>query len=130
MIERNHGRLHELPLWFCRFQLSKTEIPLNYKLPFLNVIAASVYFAWTNKAEFLKAIFVPTLALVVVGGIWGGAQVTRFYLQPALPEMQKPARMYALMASALNAGRQLNFDCCFSSMAKLSMSVAKPWLDK
>ena len=43
---------------------------MNYKLPFLNVIAASVYFAWTNKSEFLKAISVPTLALVVVGGVW------------------------------------------------------------
>jgi len=44
--------------------------PLNYKLPFLNIIAAAVYFAWTNKAELLKAISFPTLALVVIWGVW------------------------------------------------------------
>jgi hypothetical protein len=84
--------LYELPHWFCRFQLSKTEIPLNYKLPFLNVIAASVYFAWTNKAEFLK--------FITDSNKWrqlrdeqSGVQAKQFYLQPALPEMQKPARM-------------------------------------
>lgn len=43
---------------------------MNYKLPFLNIIAAAGYFAWTNKAELLKAISVPTLALVTIWGVW------------------------------------------------------------
>ena len=38
---------------------------MNYKLPFLNIIAASLYFAWSNKAEFLRAISLPTLLLAV-----------------------------------------------------------------
>lgn len=38
---------------------------MSYKLPSLNIIAASLYFAWTNKAEFLRAIALPTLVLVV-----------------------------------------------------------------
>jgi len=38
---------------------------VNYKLPSLNIIAASLYFAWSNKAEFLRAIALPTLVLVV-----------------------------------------------------------------
>jgi hypothetical protein len=48
----------------------KPNNPVNYKLPFLRVIAAAVYFAWSNKAELLKAISVPTLALVIVWGVW------------------------------------------------------------
>jgi hypothetical protein len=47
-----------------------TLIPVNYKLSFLKIIAASLYFAWTNKAEFLRAISIPTLALVVLWGVW------------------------------------------------------------
>lgn len=43
---------------------------MNYKLPFLKIIVASLFFAWTNKAEFLRAISVPTLVLVVMWGIW------------------------------------------------------------
>lgn len=43
---------------------------MNYKLPFLRITAAAVFFAWENKAELLKAIAVPTLALVVVWGVW------------------------------------------------------------
>jgi hypothetical protein len=38
---------------------------VNYKLPFLNIIAASLFFVWTNRAEFLRAISLPTLVLVV-----------------------------------------------------------------
>lgn len=38
---------------------------MNYKLPSLNIIAASLFFAWSNKAEFLKAISLPTLSLAV-----------------------------------------------------------------
>jgi hypothetical protein len=48
----------------------KPNNPVNYKLPFLKVIAAAVFFAWTNKAELLKAISAPTLAFVVVWGVW------------------------------------------------------------
>jgi hypothetical protein len=43
---------------------------MNSKLPFLKIIAAAVFFAWTNKAELLKAIAAPTLLLVVVWGLW------------------------------------------------------------
>lgn len=43
---------------------------MNYKLPFLKIIAAAVFFAWINKVEFLRAISVPTLALVVIWGVW------------------------------------------------------------
>lgn len=47
---------------------------MNYKLPFLKIIVATIYFAWTNKAELLRAISVPTLALVLV--IAAGAALT------------------------------------------------------
>jgi len=46
---------------------------MNYKLPSLNIIATAVYFAWMNKAEFLRAIALPTLLLVscsAVGNIF------------------------------------------------------------
>lgn len=43
---------------------------MNYQLPYLNIVAAAVFYAWTNKAEFLRATSVPTLALVLVSGIW------------------------------------------------------------
>jgi hypothetical protein len=39
---------------------------VNYKLPFLKVIAGALYFAWTSKAELLRAIAIPTLVLVVI----------------------------------------------------------------
>ncbi|BBI98548.1 hypothetical protein FGKAn22_02410 [Ferrigenium kumadai] len=45
---------------------------MNYKLPFLKVIISSLYFSWTNKAELLRAIALPTLVLVV---IWAVANV-------------------------------------------------------
>jgi hypothetical protein len=51
---------------------------MNYKLPSLKVIAAAVFFAWTNKAELLRAISVPTLVLVVIWGVW-------LYLSDGLP---------------------------------------------
>lgn len=38
---------------------------MSYKLPSLNIIAASLFFAWSNRAEFLRAIALPTLVLVV-----------------------------------------------------------------
>jgi hypothetical protein len=41
-----------------------------YKLPSLKIIAASLFFAWTNKAEFLRAISIPILVLVVLWGGW------------------------------------------------------------
>jgi hypothetical protein len=43
---------------------------LNYKLPFLKIIKGALLFAWINKSEFLKAISVPTLALVIIWGSW------------------------------------------------------------
>jgi hypothetical protein len=46
------------------------QSPLNYKLPFLKIIAAAIFFEWTNMAELLKAISVPTLVLVVIWGVW------------------------------------------------------------
>ena len=43
---------------------------MNKKLPFLNIIAAAVFFAWINKRELLKSISVPTLVLVTIWGVW------------------------------------------------------------
>jgi hypothetical protein len=43
---------------------------MNYKLPFLKVIIAALYFAWVNKTELLRAIALPTLVLVV---LWSAA---------------------------------------------------------
>ena len=43
---------------------------VNRQLPFLKIIAAAVYFVWSYRAEFLKAISVPMLILVVVWGVW------------------------------------------------------------
>ncbi len=43
---------------------------MNYRLPFLRVIAAAVFFAWSYRAEFLRAISIPTLILVAVWGAW------------------------------------------------------------
>lgn len=38
---------------------------MNHKFPFLNVIAASLYYALSNKADLLRAIALPTLVIAV-----------------------------------------------------------------
>lgn len=43
---------------------------MNYKLPFLRIIAAAMLFAWTNRAKFINAISLPTLTMVIVWGVW------------------------------------------------------------
>jgi hypothetical protein len=56
---------------------------MNYKLPFLKVIVAALYYSWSYKTELMRAIALPTLVLVVLwslatvfsdqlagGGIW------------------------------------------------------------
>lgn len=43
---------------------------MNYKLPSLRIITAAMFFAWAYRAQFLKAIAFPTLALVVVWAAW------------------------------------------------------------
>lgn len=43
---------------------------MNYKLPSLKIIAAAVFFSWSNRAEFMKATAIPTLALVVLWAVW------------------------------------------------------------
>lgn len=43
---------------------------MNYQIPFLRIIAAAVFFAWSFRGEFLKAISIPTLILVAVWGAW------------------------------------------------------------
>lgn len=47
---------------------------VNYRLPFLKAIIASLYFAWSNKAELLRAIALPTLAIVAVWALVSGLQ--------------------------------------------------------
>jgi hypothetical protein len=44
--------------------------PVSYKLPFLRIIVGAVFFAWSNRAEFLKATAIPTLVLVVLWAVW------------------------------------------------------------
>ncbi|HEU0186943.1 MAG TPA: hypothetical protein VFR06_03525 [Gallionellaceae bacterium] len=43
---------------------------MNYKLPSLKIVTAAVFFTWAYRAQFLKAIAFPTLALVVVWAVW------------------------------------------------------------
>lgn len=43
---------------------------MNQSLPFLRIIAAAIFFAWSYRAEFLRAISIPLLALAVVWGAW------------------------------------------------------------
>jgi hypothetical protein len=49
--------------------LSKVHNSVNYKLPFLRVIVGAVFFAWSNRAEFLRATAIPTLVLVVLWAV-------------------------------------------------------------
>lgn len=43
---------------------------MRYKLPYLNIIAAAVFFAWSNRTEFFRATALPTLILVVLWAVW------------------------------------------------------------
>lgn len=54
---------------------------VNYKLPSLKIVVATIYFAWANKAELLRAISVPTLVLALMLAV-GAALIILFDKPP------------------------------------------------
>ncbi len=55
---------------------------MNYQLPSLRIIVATIYFAWSQKGELLRAISVPTLVLVLM--LAAGASMAMFLSKPPL----------------------------------------------